>query len=267
MIRVIESSVVGKHHDPALCEDMIFGGTDFVAVVDGATDKSGAKYDGVSGGRLAASVIVEELSRLPAEIDARAATDRITHALSAAVPDSPADGPSAAVAIYSRQRREVWQVGDVSFSPIGPQLRAPTRKAVDEVASGVRAAMSVTLLEAGTDLSAMRESDPGRAVIIPLLREQFRLRNQNCPWSYGAIDGSPVPPNKIEVSPIGAGVQEIVIYSDGYPKAYRSLAEAEADLDRLLRLDPLCIGQLCSTKGWRPGQRSFDDRAFIRFTV
>lgn len=267
MIRVVESAVVGKDQDPALCEDSIFVGPAFAAVVDGATDKSGETYGGVAGGRLASTVILEAIADLDPEVDARCAVNELTKALAGAVPGGVQDGPSAAIAMFSSARREVWQVGDVSFSTLGNRLRPPTRKRLDDVASGVRAATTYALLNGGTSLETLRARDPGRDAILSLLRNQYLLRNKEGPWTYGAIDGTRVPTRKLSVFPIQSDARELVIYSDGYPKAYRTLSEAEHDLMELLVQDPLCIGKLRGTKGWREGNRSFDDRAYLRLLI
>ncbi|MDX6718523.1 MAG: hypothetical protein QOJ63_777 [Solirubrobacteraceae bacterium] len=58
--------------------------------------------------------------------------------------------------------------------------------------------------------------------------------------------------------------EEIVLASDGYPRIYGSLAGSEAALATSLKADPLRIREDRTTKGVRPGHRSFDDRAFVR---
>ena len=63
---MVETFCQGKHPDQSLCEDALFVGEDFVAVIDGVSDKSGLDYAGMTGGRWAALTIVDELARVPA---------------------------------------------------------------------------------------------------------------------------------------------------------------------------------------------------------
>ena len=171
--------------------------------------------------------------------------------------------------MYSDARREVWTVGDVSFTAVGPgeELRPPASKPLDRVAAGVRSALLTALLNEGSTEADIREFDPGREAILPLLTRQHALRNTPGQWGYGAIDGTAVPEEFLLVHPIDSRVSEIVIYSDGYPNAYPSLGEAESALAALLAADPLCINELMSTKGWAKNNVSFDDRAYVRFSL
>ena len=58
---------------------------------------------------------------------------------------------------------------------------------------------------------------------------------------------------------------EVVLSTDGYPAPAPTLAQAEAELAELLIRDPLRIDRAHpGTKGRRPGQASFDDRAYVR---
>ena len=51
------------------------------------------------------------------------------------------------------------------------------------------------------------------------------------------------------------------------PALLPSLDEAEANLARLLSLDPLCINELAGTKPVAEDAVSFDDRAYVRLAV
>jgi len=258
-VRVVERFVVGKRADPALCEDAIVVTGGHAAVVDGATDISGRRYDGASGGRWAMAACVAAIRALPAEIDAYAAVEALTRAF--AERTEPAnERPSASVTIYSAARRQVWQVGDVGFRMAGMPARPP-RKRVDEIAAAFRAAVLAAEAAAG----ALGAEDPGRAAARALIGRQGFLRNTVGPYGFGGIDGRPVPRSLIGVREVPAG--ELVIASDGYPVIEPSLAESEATLARLLERDPRCVGELLGTKGLGEGQVSFDDRAYLRLLV
>lgn len=267
---VVESSVVGKAGDDALCEDLIVMTAGFAGVIDGATDVTGRRFAGITGGRFAALALQEAVRRLDPDVDAIGAVQALSSALADAVGEVRGDGPSAAITLVSAARREVWQIGDVAWWWLDHEpLVMPEPKAIDVVAGDIRAAVLNAYLRSGVELAdlARRVPDPGREAVEPLLRAQRVLRNSTGPWAYGAIDGDRVPPELVAVSGLGGGSCELVVASDGYPRPARSLAGAEAELARLLRQDPLCIGPLRGAKGRLPGHGSFDDRAFLRLRL
>ena len=58
-IRVREQFVAGKSAD-RVCEDLIVVTDDFAAVIDGASDATGADFAGKTGGRLAAEIVATD---------------------------------------------------------------------------------------------------------------------------------------------------------------------------------------------------------------
>lgn len=98
-IQVLERFVEGKTDD-GTCEDMIVVTDHFAAVIDGASDATGARFAGKTGGRFAAEVVAATIASLPATADARAFADVLADALTQAVEAAQAslvqtpDGPS-----------------------------------------------------------------------------------------------------------------------------------------------------------------------------
>ena len=74
-----------------------------------------------------------------------------------------------------------------------------------------------------------------------------------------------VPINKVKVIDVADGGQDIVLASDGYPFLKNTLEKSEKALSEQLHNDPLCIRYFKATKGLMNGNKSFDDRAYIRF--
>ena len=145
-MRVVERFVAGKAGDPLLCEDAVVVTGGHAATVDGATDITGRRYGvpGVTGGRWAMAACVAAIEALPADADAETATARLTAALTERIDPAlaPQLRPSASVTIYSRFRRQVWQIGDVAFHYAGlPAGAGRPRRPIDRIAADFRAAV------------------------------------------------------------------------------------------------------------------------------
>ncbi|MFF9025163.1 hypothetical protein [Streptomyces eurythermus] len=269
---VIEQRVTSKAGLQGPCEDGIVVTPHHAAVIDGATDKSCMHFEGVSGGQFAMQACAQAIANLAPDADASTAVQRLTETLRSRLPDklSISDRPSAVVAIYSAQRREIWRVGDVSiwYDGMSPRGGAHQNR-VDFYASGVRAAVLTAELISGRTVEELRGEDYGRAAILPLLVRQgvFANNPDAGEWAYGAINGNPVPESLVETYPIPEGARTVILASDGYPLVLPTLDETEKQLHDLLREDPLCIGPLKGTKGVRPGAESYDDRSYLRLAV
>lgn len=261
---VIESRVVGKSSDPDLCEDVIVTTESYVAIIDGATDKSGRTDDGVTPGRAAAAACARALEGLSATASGDEAVRAMSQEVAGLRAVGEVDAPSAAVCVVSLARREVWQVGDVAFAIAGNPSAAPPLKRIDAVVAAARAAYTSALLAQGMSVEEVARRDPGREFVLPLLRAQHVFRNQPGAYGFGAIDGHEVPGELIRIEPLPAGEVEVILHSDGYPRTWPTLVEAEEGLAELLARDPLCIAELEGTKGILPGNTSYDDRAYLR---
>ena len=271
-MQVVEQFLAAKTGQLEQCEDGIVVTSDFAAVIDGATDKTGCRYDGMTGGRYVMLVCCNALRSLSPEADRMVAVEHLTETLARQLPHNllPRDRPDAAVSVYSRARREIWQIGDVGFWHPGiPEGGATLRKVVDRYAADIRAAVIRVELAAGADPSVVARDDPGRLAISSLLTIQADFRNNPAAaeFAYSAVDGSTVPASLINVHKIPENVSQLVIASDGYPRILPTLAASEEVLARLLTIDPLCIDELRGTKGTAPGNESFDDRAYLRLDV
>ncbi|MGW2080591.1 hypothetical protein ACWCOW_27255 [Streptomyces sp. NPDC001939] len=266
--------VPGAGEDRLVLIDDTASALELAAVIDGATDKSGRDYDGMNGGALAASTVAEVLAGLDPATEPVQAVGALSTALAALrasagiAPNDPV-GPSAVAAVFVPARGEIWRVGDVhiALGSASGWREHPADKRIDRVLAGARAAYLHCLMAEGMTANELAQTDPGREVILPVLRRQGRLANRLGPFGYGVLDGTPVPADFIEVIPVDASATNIVLASDGYLTPARTLAAAEADLADSLRQDPLRIGQQPATKGIKPGSRSFDDRTYVRLAL
>lgn len=96
--------------------------------------------------------------------------------------------------------------------------------------------------------------------------------------SYAVIDGFPIFREGVKVVPCSLSCaneeeskdsrngHEIILASDGYPFLKPTLAESEAALMEQLTNDPQNIKTFIATKGLVDGNKSFDDRVYVRFS-
>ena len=85
--------------------------------------------------------------------------------------------------------------------------------------------------------------------------------------SVSASDSVPCSDSVSASGTISVSSSEIVLASDGYPFLEPTLAASEAALLHLIAHDPQCIHDFIATKGLVAGNKSFDDRTYIRFRV
>ena len=77
-MQVVTRFVRSKYGEDLLCEDVIASTEAFTAVFDGATDVRGLRIDGVSGGRLAATMAAEALHDLAVDADVHDAVGHLS---------------------------------------------------------------------------------------------------------------------------------------------------------------------------------------------
>lgn len=271
-MRIIEKSCIGKR-EGAACEDGYAVTEHFAAVVDGSTSKSrrATANAGETTGLRAMRTVLAALPSLPAEATKEEALTHFTSALRRATPNIetlPAEErPTCSAAIYSRLRREVWLIGDCQCRFGGQTHTHP--KLIDTVLTQVRCDAVRHFLERGRTQAELLRNDRGRAFILDALREQTNFQNDpnpHNPFSYPVLDGTPVAPHSVPALD-AACATVIVLASDGYPALFDTLAGTEAHLHRLLRHDPLCIAENPATKCIVSGNRSFDDRTYLKLEI
>lgn len=258
---VIEVRSVAKSGAPDLNEDS-YAVTDYAtAVFDGATDKNESPPP--TPGRLAAVALAERV----AEISDDCHPEALVKELHAAVAPLATDHcePTAVAAVVHVPSRKVIRVGDVAVGVNGA-FDIP-RKRIDEIAAAARAALLEARLAAGASVADLMEADPGREMILPLLREARQWRNRpDAPYGFAAIDGVETPAAMIDVFDIPPR-SEVVLATDGYVSPQPDLDASERALAESIRRDPLRLGPPPGTKGVRPGHISFDDRTYLRMRL
>jgi hypothetical protein len=272
-IAIIESFITSKSGREDDCEDAIVVTDAFVGVIDGATAKTDRRINGETPGRALARAIAERIKVLDPGIDCSRAIIEISRYCEQQliVPNlgklkTREKRPSAVLAMYSIERREIWRLGDCHYA-IGDE-QSIGEKLIDEVTSNARSAMLTAAILAGKSVTQLQREDVGRAFILPLLQKQSLFMNDRGAgeWAYGVIDGTPEAADFVEVRSVPAG-SEVVLCSDGYPAPHRSLDAAEAARSSIVVADPMLFSAFKSTKGLMEGHVSFDDRAYVRFST
>ena len=279
---IIESSIIGKK-SPEACEDGMVVTDDFIAVIDGSTSKTPKHLNpDMKNGRYAMMLISEYIRE---ELKADASVDDFCQGVTAYIynkvyeklgveerlKEHPEERLTASAILYSRTRNEVWMVGDCQ-AIIDGKLYENGKPYEQEIAR-----KRVELIEQGLSPAEARKQ------IEPLLIEAM-LSGQN--QTYTVIDGFPIYREGVKVvalktKPVSSSIEtyfqeqtkpvsspnEVVLASDGYPFLEPTLAASEAALVHLIAHDPQCIHDFIATKGLVAGNKSFDDRTYIRFRV
>lgn len=119
----------------------------------------------------------------------------------------------------------------------------------------------------GISTEKLQEKDPGReAIVSDILGSFLKYANESDEYGFGVLGLKKIVPEFVDVWRIQPD-EEVVLASDGYPFLYGTLEECEEALQQLIVEDPLLYKNYKSTKGLKPGQKSYDDRSYVRFIV
>ena len=277
-MKVIESKIEGKK-SPESCEDGLVVTADFIAVIDGSTSKTPHHLSpDMKNGRYAMVLISEYIQHeLKPESTVEDFCEGVTsyiynkvyrqQGIEEQMQAHPEERLTASAILYSKAKNEVWMVGDCQ-AIIGGKLYE-NNKPFEEIVARRR----VELIRQGFTPQEARKT------IAPLLI-QAKLEGQN--KTYTVIDGFPIYQKGVKVVSLNAPqknvetdvadslplpTKEIVLASDGYPFLKPTLTESEEALAHLLAYDPQCTHEFIATKGIVVGNKSFDDRTYIRFQI
>ena len=279
-MKIIESSIIGKK-SPEACEDGMVVTDDFIAVIDGSTSKTPKHLNPeMKNGRYAMMLISQYIQH---ELKADATVDDFCQGITHYICDKvykplgvaerllqhPEERLTASAVIYSRARQEVWMVGDCQ-ALIGGKLYENGKPYEQEIAE-----KRVDLIKEG-----MLPAEARRQIEPLLIKAMLSGQNQ----TYTVIDGFPIYREGVKVvalkmKPASSSIEvyfqeqtkpiaspnEVVLASDGYPFLKPILAESEEALANQIANDPQNISCFIATKGLVEGNKSFDDRTYIRF--
>lgn len=277
-MKVIESKIEGKK-SPESCEDGLVVTADFIAVIDGSTSKTPHHLSpDMKNGRYAMVLISEYIQHeLKPESTVEDFCEGVTsyiynkvyrqQGIEEQMQAHPEERLTASAILYSKAKNEVWMVGDCQAIIDGKLYE--NNKPFEDIVARRR----VELIRQGFTPQEARKT------IEPLLI-QAMLEGQN--KIYTVIDGFPIYQKGVKVVSLNAPqknvetdvadslphpAKEIVLATDGYPFLKPTLSESEEALAHLLAHDPQCTHEFIATKGIVEGNKSFDDRTYIRFQI
>ena len=290
-MKIIESSIIGKK-SPEACEDGMVVTDDFIAVIDGSTSKTPKHLNpDMKNGRYAMMLISEYIRE---ELKADASVDDFCQGVTAYIynkvyeklgveerlKEHPEERLTASAILYSRTRNEVWMVGDCQAIIAGklyengkPYEEKIARKRVELIAQGLSPAEARKQIEPLLIEAMLSGQNQTYTVIdgFPIYREGVKVVSvsDSCSVqnSVPASDSVPCSDSVSASGTIFVSSSEIVLASDGYPFLKPTLAASEAALAEQIANDPQNIHSFIATKGIVEGNKSFDDRTYIRFSV
>lgn len=294
-MKIIESSIIGKKSQEA-CEDGMVVTDDFIAVIDGSTSKTPKHLNpDMKNGRYAMMLISEYIRE---ELKADASVDDFCQGVTAYIynkvyeklgveerlQEHPEERLTASAILYSRTRNEVWMVGDCQAIIDGklyengkPYEQEIARKRVELIEQGLSPAEARKLIEPLLIKAMLSGQNRTYTVIdgFPIYREGVKVVSvsDSCSVQDSVQDSVPASdsvPCSDSVSASGTifvSSSEIVLASDGYPFLEPTLAASEVALAEQIANDPQNIHSFIATKGIVEGNKSFDDRTYIRFSV
>lgn len=251
-------------------EDALYIGQRFVAVVDGVTAKTAAPAGAkVSGGSFAAQTILSLLENMPDISDALQMLQWLNQNLKNAVAGSvfadAMEPPSASVILYDSRTGQIISYGDCQMLLQGTVYKR--EKVLDRICAEKRSKILMECMKNGISGTQLLKNDVGRKAIEPDILDSFlKYANKNVEFGFPVLGPGEIVPEFVDIYKADQG-EEIVLASDGYPVLLSTLQESEAELARILSEDPLFIRDYKSTKGMVEGNRSYDDRTYIRFVI
>lgn len=208
----------------------------------------------------------------------------------------PEERLTASAILYSRTRNEVWMVGDCQAIIDGklyengkPYEEKIARKRVELIEQGLSPAEARKQIEPLLIKAMLSGQNQTYTVIdgFPIYREGVKVVSVSDSSSVqGSVSSSDSSSVQDSVSSsdscsvqdpvscsgsasasdtIPSSSSEIVLASDGYPFLKPTLAASEAALAEQIANDPQNIRSFIATKGIVEGNKSFDDRTYIRF--
>lgn len=267
-MKIIEEYTCSKSGIESKNEDLIYVNNDYCVLLDGATSKTKEKFNGKTAGQLTVDLIAKLFEeKIETEAEAGKVIDLIRNELIRYSQKNQFERKEihlcASGLIYSCSKKQIWSVGDCKFLING--VFFDNHKRVDSVFGEMRSVLIRCYLQNGYSIDDLLEDDLARKMIMESLKMQTSLENTDDPYGYSVFSCLGNSP-KIDIYNVVDG-DEIIFASDGYPEVMNTLKKSEEKLEELIRQDPLMFQYVQMTKGVLKGNKSYDDRSYIRFIV
>lgn len=274
-INIVEQFIEGKSQEQFKCEDLIFTGKRFFAVIDGATSKNNFLVEGKTTGRMATELIkvaLQKLDSIAIPLNLETILNSI-HDEFDAVYNRYFKGVSnnikmtASAVIYDSKMEKIYIVGDpkIMLFEDGHWNDYSQSHKINIKNAEKRAQKIERLLSGGAaTVESLLKHDLGRMHILgDLLAQSKHQNNSKSPFRYYTFDGTRFDPDKVRVIDTN-NATEIILASDGYLQLKSTLIDSENHLKKALKEDPLLYKTYKETKGCYEGQNSFDDRSYLK---
>ncbi|MDN5819781.1 MAG: hypothetical protein L0H38_03445 [bacterium] len=218
--------IFSEGKNPPKNEDSVGSNETTLVLSDGATDVTGQKFDGKTGGEITSKLVVETC--LSSDLNGVELVSEITRRLGElyeqinprAIDDSKYRFASSLICVrIVGDELLITQVGD-SLLRINCSDVYENNKLIDHLTANARKEyIAVTQDVAGS-----------RDFILPLLQAQHTYQNNSdYALSYGVIDGTPIPEQFIKTYTIPTDdTSTVELVSDGYYGEFPDVAEIDA---------------------------------------
>ena len=196
-------------------EDFFGNSSNSFVLVDGATDKSGMKYGGKTGGEIISRLVVKEC--LSSDLNGKALVEFLNKrvyelyeelGIEEKVIDAKYRFSCSFVCVrVIKDKIIITYLGDSGFRINGKEVYKETKE-IDLYNSEVRAKY----------IAKTKDIKGSRAYLMPFLLRQFKYQNTlNKRFGYGVIDGFKTPAKYIKTfTYLKSNVKTIELFSDGY---------------------------------------------------
>lgn len=274
-VKVMDNFLKSRTKNELECENGIFEGNRFFAVVDGFTFDSSFSIDGKTTGQVAVETFLSALKSL----------DVFTHSLSfqdisyrinkefkyankhylKGIKDKKI---VASASIWDSQQDILYIVGETRALLLERHSKKEERlenyHRIRKILSNKRAHFNLRLIEdSKVTEEDLLERDLGLEQISNEVKKQIDyINNIDHKYAFFAFDGNEIPENKIIVKSTEK-YTDVILATDGYPKLFNSLKQTESYLGEVLKSDPLLIKRHRSIKGLQKNNQSYDDRGYL----
>lgn len=178
-MKVISKFIKSKTSNQDECEDGIFISKDFIAIIDGVTDKTGLLFDKKRSGVFMKDIIIKSLLKADSNFSKNEMFSFLNNQISLfykkeklmkLLLDDKTKRAGASFIIFSKEKKEFWIVGDCQM--IIDDKYYSFKKKIDCILSNIRSLVNNNYLLEGLIVDDLQSKDYGREFILPILRKQ-----------------------------------------------------------------------------------------------